>query len=218
MHPASSHSWAHGRSGSSGAGRVGTKHSDSGTELGASQRDHVLSNMGSDHVAMLGGSVGQDVLDQVVAILVTGNVDERDARPVRAALTDAIQVSTEELRSANLQTLLDHLGGELIRAVFGGVSNNVIDGTAAVGGGSMLANVLDAPVAKLSVGNNVNVGEDFLDAGSLWIGGLAMRISSSAGIVALPCLPRDSSRKCSERPSFRSRRGQLHATCHAELR
>lgn len=167
MHPASSHSRANGGSGSSGAGWVGTKHADPRTELGASQRDHVLSNMGSDHVAMLGASVGQDVLDQVVAILVAGNVDERDARPVRAALADSIQVSTEELRSANLQALLDHFGGKLICAVFGSVSNNVVNRTAAVGRSSMLANVLDTPVAKLSVGNNVNVGEDFFDAGSL---------------------------------------------------
>ena len=31
----------------------------------------------------------------------------------------------------------------------------------------MLADVLDAPVAKLPVSNNINVGENFLDARSL---------------------------------------------------
>lgn len=167
MHPASSHSWPHGGSGSSGAGWVGTEHADSGAKLGASQRDHVLSNMSSDHVAMLGAGVGQDILNQVVAILVTGNVDERNARPVGTAFADAIQVSTKELRPANLQTLLDDFGSELIRAIFGSVSNDVVDSTAAVSGSSMLANVLNAPVAKLPVGNNVNVCKDFLDAGAL---------------------------------------------------
>lgn len=102
MHPASSHSWAHGGSGPSGAGWVGTKHADSRTELGTSQRDHVLSNMSSDHVAVLRASVGQDILDQVIAILITGNVNERDARPVRAALADSIEVLSEKLRPANL--------------------------------------------------------------------------------------------------------------------
>lgn len=49
----------------------------------------------------------------------------------------------------------------------------MVDGTAAVGRGAVLANVLDAPVAKLPVSNNVDVGEDFLDAGSLQIDELA---------------------------------------------
>lgn len=31
----------------------------------------------------------------------------------------------------------------------------------------MLADVLDAPVTELSVGHDVNVGEDLFDAGSL---------------------------------------------------
>lgn len=167
MHPASSHSGTHGRSGSSGAGWVGAKHADSGPELGATQRDHVLSNMSSDNVAMLWAGMGQDVLNQVIAVLVAGDVNERNAGPVGTALANTIQVPAKELGSANLQTLLDNLGRELVRAVFGGVPDNVVDGTAAVGGSAVLADVLDAPVTKLPVGNNVNVGEDFLDAGPL---------------------------------------------------
>ncbi|MBE3045571.1 hypothetical protein IMZ48_24095 [Candidatus Bathyarchaeota archaeon] len=123
--------------------------------------------MSSDHVAVLGTGVRQDVLNQVVAVLVAGNVNERNARSVGTAFADPIQVSTEELGSANLQALLDNLGGKLVGAVLGRVPDDVVDGTAAVGGSAMLADVLDAPVAKLPVGNNVNVREDFLDAGSL---------------------------------------------------
>ena len=168
MHPASSHSWAHRRSGPSGAGWVGTKHADSGSELGATQRDHVLSNMSSNDVAMLGAGVGQDVLNQIVTVLVTGDINERDPRSVGTAFADAVKVSPKELGSADFQALLDNLGGELVCAVFGGVSNNVVDGTASVGWSAMLADVLDTPVAKLAVGDNVNVSEDFLDTGSLW--------------------------------------------------
>ena len=168
MHSASPHARSHGRSGASGTGRVGTEHADSGTKLGATQRDHVLSNMSSHDVAMLRAGVGKDVLNQVVAVLVTGNVNERDARSVGTALADTIQVSTKELGPANFQALLNNFGGKLIRAVLGSVSDDVVDGTAAVSGGAVLANVLDAPVAKLPVGYNVNIGEDFLNAGSLY--------------------------------------------------
>ena len=218
MHPASSHSWAHGRSGPSGAGWVGAKHADSGSKFGATQRDHVLSNMSSDNVPMLRAGVGQDVLNQVVSVLVTGDVNERNARPVGTTFADPIQVSTKELRSANLQALLDNLRRELVRAVLGGVSNNVVDGTAAVGRSAVFADVLDAPVSKLPVGNNVYVRKDFLDAGSLWGKGLAFRASSNVETSSIPCLPRGSSRKCSGRPSCQSLQVPLHATCHAELR
>ena len=44
----------------------------------------------------------------------------------------------------------------------------------------MLANMLDAPVAELPVGNNVNVGEDLLDAGSLHHDALVLHTSSIA--------------------------------------
>lgn len=102
MHSASSHARSHGRPGSSGTGWVGTKHADSRTKFGATQRDHVLSNMSSHDVAMLRAGVGQDVLDQVIAILITGNVDERNARSVGTALADTIQIPTEKLGPTNL--------------------------------------------------------------------------------------------------------------------
>lgn len=179
MYSTSPHAWSHGRPGSSGTGRVGTKHADSGSEFGATQRDHVLSNMSSHDVAMLRAGVGQDVLDQVVAVLITGNINEWNARSVGTAFADTIQVSTEKLGPANLQALLDNLGGELVRAVLGSVSDDVVDGTTPVCRGAVLANVLDAPVAKLPVGNNVNVGEYFLDTGSLQHDGLAFNVSAN---------------------------------------
>lgn len=148
-------------------GRVGAEHADAGAELGATKRNHVLPDVGSDDLAVLVGSVGQDVLDQIVAILVAGDVDERDAGTIVATLADTIEVATQELRAADLEALLDNLGCELISAILGGIANDVVDGAATVGRGTVLADVLDAPVAELAMGNDVDVGKDLLDAGAL---------------------------------------------------
>jgi hypothetical protein len=43
----------------------------------------------------------------------------------------------------------------------------VVNGTGAVSWGAVLADVLDAPVAELAVGYDVDAGEDLFDAGSL---------------------------------------------------
>jgi hypothetical protein len=55
----------------------------------------------------------------------------------------------------------------LIHAVLGCVPDDVINSTAAVAWRSMFADMLDTPVSKLSVGDNVNVGQYFLDTRSL---------------------------------------------------
>lgn len=164
---AASHAGAHGRTGPGGAGRVGAQHTHSRTKLRTAERDHVLSNMSSHNLAVLWAGMSQNILNQIVSILVTGNVDERNAGSVGTALADSIQVASEELRSSNLEALLDDLGRKLIRAVLGRITNHMIDSAAAVGRGTVLADVLDAPIAELAVGNNVNVREDFLNAGTL---------------------------------------------------
>lgn len=43
----------------------------------------------------------------------------------------------------------------------------MINGAAAVGRGSMLADVLDAPVAELTVGDDIDASKDFVDARTL---------------------------------------------------
>lgn len=106
----------------------------------------------------------KDVLNQIVAILIAGNVDERNARPVSTALTNAIEVAGEELGAANLETLLDNFGSELVGAVLGSISNDMVDRTAAVTGRTVLTDVLNAPVSKLAVSNNVDIGEDLFNA------------------------------------------------------
>ena len=167
VHAASAHAGSDGRSGASGRSMVRAEHADARAKLGAAERDHVLANVRRHHLAVNLIRVRQDVLDEVVSVLVAGNVDQGDARAVNSALADAVEVAAKKLRTSNLETLLNDLGGELIHAVLGSKADDMVDGAAAVSRGAMLANVLNAPVAELAVGDNVNVGEDLLNAGAL---------------------------------------------------
>lgn len=155
------------RTGASSDGGVGAEHADTRSKLGAAQRDHVLPDVTRDHLTVLRVGVRENVLDQVVAVLITGNVDQGDARTIVATLTNSVEVATKEINTTNLQALLDNLGGKLVHAVLGRVANDVVNCTAAISWSAMLADVLNAPVAELSVGNNVDARKNFLDAGSL---------------------------------------------------
>lgn len=127
----------------------------------------MLADVSSDHVSVLGIGMGQDVLNEIIAILVAGNVDQRNARTVETTLADSVKVAAKKLGASDLEAFLNDLGSELIHGVLGSVSNDMINGTAAVRRGTMLANMLDAPVAKLTVRHNIDVGKDFLDAWAL---------------------------------------------------
>lgn len=43
----------------------------------------------------------------------------------------------------------------------------MVDGTAAIGRGTLLADVLDAPVTELTVSDDIDTSENFIDAGTL---------------------------------------------------
>lgn len=64
---------ARGRSRAGSKSRVAAEHRDARSILGAAKGDHVLANMVADDVAMLSAAVGQDVLDEIVPELVTGD-------------------------------------------------------------------------------------------------------------------------------------------------
>lgn len=49
--------------------------------------------MGGHNLAVLRIGMREDVLDEIVAILVAGNVYEGDARTIHAALANSIQVA-----------------------------------------------------------------------------------------------------------------------------
>lgn len=84
---------------------VGAKHSNSGAKLGASKRHHVLSNVRRHHLPVLRSGVIQNPLDQVVAVLVASNVNQRNSSPVPAPFTHTIQVATEEIRATDFKAL-----------------------------------------------------------------------------------------------------------------
>jgi hypothetical protein len=146
---------------------VGAEHSDSGTKLGSTKGDHVLPDVSSNDFAMLRGGIVQDPLDEVVSVLIARDVNQGDAGTITTSFADSVEVAAQELSTTNLETLLNHLRGELIGAVLGSVANDMVDCPATVGRSAVLADVLDAPVSELAMGNNVNVGEDLLDTGAL---------------------------------------------------
>ena len=127
----------------------------------------MLADVHGHKLAMLGVGMGQDVLDQVVAILVAGNVNEWDPGTVRTALAHTVKVSTKEFSTTNLETLLNNLRGELIHAILRRIADHMVNSTAAVGRSTMFTDVLNAPVAELTMGNYVDVGENLFDAGTL---------------------------------------------------
>ena len=208
--------------------RVTAEHGDARAVLGAPKRDHVLANVAAHKLAVVCGAVGENVLDKVVAELVTSNcilsavlgekatkptltVNQWHAGTVGPALADALQVTIQELAVTNLETFLNHLGSILVGAVLGSEAKNVVDGTASVSGSSVFADVLDAPVSELAMGDDINASKDFVDTGSLVTVSNLYQTRKSSDI---PCLPRGSSQRCSAPPDCPSRRELPHATCH----
>lgn len=55
----------------------------------------------------------------------------------------------------------------MVHAVLGSVAKHVVNGVAAILRGTMFTDVLDAPVTELAVGHNIDVGQHFIDAGTL---------------------------------------------------
>lgn len=127
----------------------------------------MLADVSSDHISVLGIGVGQDVLNEIIAILVAGNVNQWNTRTVKTTLADSVKVAAEKLGASDLEAFLNNLGSELIHGILRGVPNDMINRTAAVCRCTMFANVLDAPVSKLAVRHDVDVGKDFLNAWAL---------------------------------------------------
>lgn len=173
----------------------------------------MLADMSRNDVAVLRTGVRENVLDEIVAVLVTRNVDQGDAGTVDTALADSIQIAAEELGAPNLEALLDNLGSELVHRVLGGVSNDMIDGSATVCRGTVLADVLDAPVAELTMSHNVDVGKYLLDARTLTACVNLKKVREAEDDMYSPCPPPGSSQRCSERPSCQSLPRQPRATC-----
>lgn len=148
-------------------GGVGAKHTDTRPKFGSAERDHVLADVAGDNLPVLGVGVSKNVLNEIVAVLVAGNVNEWDTGTVVAAFANTIKISTKKLHSTNLEAFLDNLGGELIHAILRCIANDMVNSTATINRCSMLADVLDAPISKLAVSNNVDASKNFFNARAL---------------------------------------------------
>lgn len=127
----------------------------------------MLADMGCNDLAVVGIGVGEDVLNEIIAILVASNIDERNTGTISSAFTDAVKISAQKLWASNLETLLDHLRGKLVHTILGSIADDVIDRTAAISRGAMLTNVLNTPIAELSMRDDIDVRQNFLDARAL---------------------------------------------------
>lgn len=87
------HYWSHARTWASSYRWVRTEHADPGTKFGSSERHHVLANVSGDDLTVLRIGMCEDVLDKVVAVLITRDVDEGNTGSVHTSLTDPIQVT-----------------------------------------------------------------------------------------------------------------------------
>lgn len=111
--------------------------------------------------------MSKDVLDEIVAVLVTGNVDEWYAWTIVTTFANTIKVSAEEFDPTNLKALLNDFGCELIHTVLRCITNDMVNSAAAISWCTMLADVLDAPITELAMSNNVDTGKYFLNAWTL---------------------------------------------------
>lgn len=83
-------------------------------------------------------------------------VDQWHTGTVGTASADASEIMLHELGTANLEALFHNFGRKLIHTVVHSPANDMLDSTALVMGSTMLANVLDAPIPKLTMSKNIN--------------------------------------------------------------
>ena len=150
-----------------GLGWVAAEHGNTRAELGTTQGDHMLADVAGNLLALVVMSVHEDPLDEIVAVLVASDVDERDAWTIWVGGTNDTKVAVKELNTANLEALLNDFGSELVDAVAVGVGEDVVDDATLVWRRAMLTQVLYAPITELAVSNEVNASDDFFDGGAL---------------------------------------------------
>jgi hypothetical protein len=123
--------------------------------------------MDSNLLALMNVSIHQNPLNEIVAVLISSNIDQRNARTIRPRSSDDSKIAIQEVQSANLEALLNNLGGKLIDAVVIRVGQDVVNDATLVRGRAVLTEVLDTPVSELAVSDEINVGDYFLDSRAL---------------------------------------------------
>lgn len=71
-------------------GWIGAKHANSRPKLGSTERYHMLADVLGNDLPMLRVGVSENVLNEVVAVLITRDIDQGNARAIETALTDTI--------------------------------------------------------------------------------------------------------------------------------
>ena len=92
----------------------------------------MLADVCGDNLATLWICIGEEVLDEVVAELISGDVNQRHASTASVHFADAIKVAIEEFGTSDFEAFLDNLGGELVHAVFRSITEDVLDGVSTV--------------------------------------------------------------------------------------
>ena len=123
----------------------------------------MLADVNGDLLSLMMVGVHEDPLDQVVTILIASNVDERNAGTVWTSGGNDTKVAIQKVKTTDLEAFLDDLGGKLIDAVAVRVGKNVVDDPSFVRRRTVLAEMLDAPIAKLTMSNEINIADDFLN-------------------------------------------------------
>ena len=76
---------------------VGAKHTDARSEFGTPERHHVLPDVGSHHLTMLRRRIIENPLNKIVAILVAGNIDQRNPGAIATSLADTVEIATQKV-------------------------------------------------------------------------------------------------------------------------
>ena len=69
----------------------------------------MLADVDGDLLSLLLMSVHQDPLDEVVAVLIASDVDERDSWSIWVRSGDDVEVTVKELNASDLETFLNDL-------------------------------------------------------------------------------------------------------------
>jgi hypothetical protein len=96
-------------------------------------------------------------------------VDNGETRTLWVRLANATKVSLKKSWFTNLEALLDCLGGVLIHGVFGSTKYDEIDGALTILRSAVFTDVLDTPVSKLTMNDDVNAVENLVNAWALEI-------------------------------------------------
>lgn len=94
-------------------------------------------------------------------------VNQWHSRSISAASADSRKIAFQELRASDFQTFFDYLGRKLVHTVVHSKMKNMLDSAAFVVRSAMLTNMLNAPVAELTMCKDVHLPQNFFNGESL---------------------------------------------------